>query len=376
MLRVESWGGCLPWYPSSHPTPLNPTPPHPTPPPSTPPPFRIRDGAIVPLVADGRTVVVATHQISFCARPHVSRVAILRSGAIVACAPWAEIRHFLPDVPLAERIPKAGIALEAGIGAGAADEADDRVGCRHEGAPRFEEVNADPNVEAPAESPPTVHMASLVSRAAAARHLRSVLHKLEGRRIDSALIARTCATLLGNGEADERAETKAEGLIRAADFNVYLRSFGTWLTLGLLVVATILAAILSIGDGVYLAEWTRGDRPNVSTGSASPRLSTSPTSTPSQTVSLLIYISIGFASQVFAAMQTILLTLCALRASRALHSTVLDALMKAPMYFFDLTPSGAVLNRLLSDMQARERIFHASGDHFALYLCPFLVPRN
>lgn len=224
----------------------------------------------------------------------------------------------------------------------------------------------------------------LLSHAAAVRHFRSALRRLEGRTVDAELIRQACGALGGGahggaGDAGKRrssgsvsaGETRAEGLIRMADFAVYLRSFGTRLTLGLLVAATLLAALLSIADGLYLAHWTSDGPPPTQPhipGGAPPTLPPIPEGTPptlppipgggsagpSQVASLLTYVSLGFAAQLFAAVQTVLLTLCALRASRALHAAVLRAVVGAPMAFFDATPSGNVLNRMLSDMQVRQ----------------------
>ncbi|KAH8061136.1 ATPase [Aureococcus anophagefferens] len=46
------------------------------------------------------------------------------------------------------------------------------------------------------------------------------------------------------------------------------------------------------------------------------------------------------------ALQTILLTLCALDASKTLHEKMLDGVLGAPLRFFDETPQGNALNRL------------------------------
>jgi hypothetical protein len=211
---------------------------------------------------------------------------------------------------------------------------------------------------------------SLLSHAAAMRLFRSALRRLEGRTVDAELIQEACGALGGGGKAAGRSssggpavggETRAEGLIRMADFAVYLRSFGTRITLGLLVLATLLAALLSIADGLYLAHWTSDPAPS------QPQQKDSESS---EVTSLVTYVSLGFASQLFAAVQTVLLTLCALRASHALHAAVLRAVIGAPMAFFDATPSGSVLNRMLSDMQARgvgdcarSQVWEGRGSH-------------
>ena len=65
--------------------------------------------------------------------------------------------------------------------------------------------------------------------------------------------------------------------------------------------------------------------------------------------SLGIYLLLGCGTEVFGAVQTLLLTLCSLRASRVLHAQLLRRLLHAPMSFFDSMSSGAILNRFLSD---------------------------
>ena len=66
---------------------------------------------------------------------------------------------------------------------------------------------------------------------------------------------------------------------------------------------------------------------------------------------LLIYGLIGVSSSLFAvASQVTLKLFCALRSSRKLHDTAFRALMRSPLGFFELTPTGRILNLFSRDI--------------------------
>eukprot|EP00966_Prymnesium_polylepis_P089055 2061161-Prymnesium_polylepis.1 len=70
------------------------------------------------MLAAGAAVVIVTHQLQFCARPQVGRVAVIRDGAIAACGRWDDVRRTVAP----EMLPRAPTkALDAG---------DDRAGER------------------------------------------------------------------------------------------------------------------------------------------------------------------------------------------------------------------------------------------------------
>eukprot|EP00392_Amoebophrya_sp_AT5.2_P010444 g10504.t1 len=71
----------------------------------------------------------------------------------------------------------------------------------------------------------------------------------------------------------------------------------------------------------------------------------------SQSHYLLIYVLINLAGSLIAATQTIALTFCSLKASVFMHEKMLTSLLNAPLSFFDITPTGRILNRFLQDMQ-------------------------
>lgn len=100
-----------------------------------------------------------------------------------------------------------------------------------------------------------------------------------------------------------------------------------------LLLITLCAAGLTVGSNIWLAHWADAD------------------GSPEQSSYLIVYVVLGCANAVFLGVQAVVLTWCALRASRALHDAMLSRLLGAPMKFFDLNPSGRILNRFLQVTQ-------------------------
>lgn len=230
----------------------------------------------------------------------VCRVVVLQDGAIVACGPWEEVRQQVA----ADVLVRAANSAPHG-----SSDSDDRVELGDEEGDLTQGAEREGGL----------------SPEACVRLMRATLQMAEGRRVDAKLIDQTCRALLYGGS---ETETKREGIISAVDFAVYLRHFGSRLAFGLLLLVTIAGAVLSVADTVWLAHWTGGTNssaandgkadlgPNVSAvlSSAASKGSLS------QTDSLLVYVAVGSSSSFLSAIQTIALTICALRASRLLHS--------------------------------------------------------
>lgn len=63
-----------------------------------------------------------------------------------------------------------------------------------------------------------------------------------------------------------------------------------------------------------------------------------------------VYALIGWSSTIFAFLQTMVMwVFCAIRSARFLHSSMLEAVVRSPMFFFDTTPLGRILNRFSKD---------------------------
>ncbi|CAE8636208.1 unnamed protein product, partial [Polarella glacialis] len=148
---------------------------------------------------------------------------------------------------------------------------------------------------------------------------------------DASLINGVLGDLAGEGEA---LEAIREGSIKWVDFKVYLSSFGsapTLLVLGLLMLA---GALGEVAGNIWLSVWTAGS------------------SEVGDHKGLAIYAALDVATGLVGCFQSLMLTLCSLAASRAIHAKMLDRLLRAPLSFFDSTPTGRLLNRFLQDMQS------------------------
>ncbi|KAH8093399.1 ATPase [Aureococcus anophagefferens] len=231
-------------------------------------------------------VVLATHQLAYAARPEVSRRRP-RSAARRAARSIEDAK----EAPAVEEAPVA-----------------------------------EPSVEthAPARREP-------VALEEVAAELRRLLAAREGETVDGALAARLERSLLGlDGDEPER---RRGGFIAYRDFVLYLDAFGSRATSASLAAIAVAACGCAVASNVWLSVWADDG----AEGAA-------------QTRFLVVYAAIGVLQAGLLALQTILLTLCALDASKTLHEKMLDGVLGAPLRFFDETPQGNALNRFLQDL--------------------------
>ncbi|CAK8998694.1 Metal resistance protein YCF1 (ABC-type Cd(2+) transporter) (ABC-type glutathione-S-conjugate transporter) (Yeast cadmium factor 1) [Durusdinium trenchii] len=257
-----------------------------------------------------KTVVLVTHQVQYLSQQEVSDVIILTAEGKVLCGPWLEVRAQVHDniASFVQEDDSSDVTNSDGSSKSGLDVSGSRLRQTRE------------HVEE--------HLtASLVSIREVEDRLRGVLLEHGGESIDAALVERVCATLRGE---HDHVEGRKEGLIAWRDFKVYLGAFGSRATVTFLAVTLVAKAVVDVLMNVWLSIWGDSESPSLSF--------------------LYYYIGIGQASAVLSSLQTVILTLCALQASRRIHASMLRALLGASMSFFDKTPSGQLLNRFLQDL--------------------------
>ncbi|CAL1532770.1 unnamed protein product [Lymnaea stagnalis] len=140
-------------------------------------------------------------------------------------------------------------------------------------------------------------------------------------------------------------EIVATGTVKLSVFKQYGKSLGLGYMLIILVLYSVFTAAY-MGASVFLSIWT--DDGQLANLTAWPRNSTERMDQNSFYIG--IYGALGIVQTVLLLAFTLVLNLRSIHASRKLHSSMLDQVLRAPMSFFDTTPVGRIINRFSKDL--------------------------
>jgi len=252
-----------------------------------------------------KTIVLVTHQVQYLSRAEVDSVVILRDGHIFLSGPWLDIK---------DRVQEDITRFTMEHANRKASESNDTEG-----------AEADQMIPDASLSPSNIN----VSLEECEERFRELLYAQTGNMIDPRLIESICASLRGEDPTGD-AERKREGLISWNDFRLYLKKFGSNATLSVLALVLLLGAFMSIFMNVWLSIWSDAKDQNI--------------------MYLVCYAVVGLAIAILSASELLILTVCSLIASRAIHTLMFTAFLGASMSFFDTTPTGHIMNRFLQDL--------------------------
>lgn len=108
----------------------------------------------------------------------------------------------------------------------------------------------------------------------------------------------------------------------------------------------IMSQIVQVASTVWLSLWSGNARPD------------------NQMFYLWIYVGLNMGYSLFVYIRLIFMYLIGLRASRRLFESLLSTVMRAPMKFFDTTPTGRIINRLSKDIYAIDESIPASWNMY------------
>ncbi|XP_068597286.1 ATP-binding cassette sub-family C member 2 [Brachionichthys hirsutus] len=134
-------------------------------------------------------------------------------------------------------------------------------------------------------------------------------------------------------------EAMETGQVKFSVFLQYMRAMGWWYTFTVFVVYFIQNAAF-IGQNIWLSDWTND------------AVDYNETTYPSwkRDTRVGVFGVLGVAQGLFVFIGTLLLANASIDASRIMHSSLLNNILRVPMLFFDTTPIGRVVNRFAKDI--------------------------
>ncbi|XP_031350249.1 multidrug resistance-associated protein 1 isoform X4 [Photinus pyralis] len=139
------------------------------------------------------------------------------------------------------------------------------------------------------------------------------------------------------GEKLIEAEKAETGSVKWAVYTHYLKSIGIFLTVSTIVL-NILFQFFTVGSNLWLTEWSNSK--NVSTHQ--------------RDMYLGVYGALGLGQAITAVFAELCPTLGCWYAARLLHNVMLQGILRAPLAFFDVTPSGRIIARFSKDVDVMD----------------------
>ena len=285
----------------------------------------------------GRTVVFVTHQLQYL--PACDRVAFMDRGAIEATQPYEDILQ--SNAKFAEFIDSLD-RVEDEPGAPPNDTPTLRPTAAQNVAPRGGGTLA-PSATTPAVNTTSVNPSAAPASAAAASALASQVQS-EGAGAGSAPSSAEqppAAAKGGAAGALVTAETTESGAVSAATFAAYARAGGGVVVFALIACAFFCAMGVKVFTDEWLAEWVNSGN---GTGEGSMH------DNPDQDYYVAVYACGGVGFLLLHSLRGFVYNRQMLHASSTLHNTLMGKIMRAPMSFFDTTPTGRIMARISKDL--------------------------
>ncbi|XP_015591556.1 multidrug resistance-associated protein 1 isoform X6 [Cephus cinctus] len=147
------------------------------------------------------------------------------------------------------------------------------------------------------------------------------------------------------GEKLIEVEKTETGSVKWHVYKHYLMSIGWFLSISTIVMNAIFQGF-SIGSNVWLSIWSN-DNTTVIDGKVDEA---------KRDMYLGVYGALGFGQASFVMIAQLLMVVGCLRSSNILHSGLLFGILRSPIGFFDITPSGRILNRFGKDIDVIDNV--------------------
>ena len=135
-------------------------------------------------------------------------------------------------------------------------------------------------------------------------------------------------------------EEERTGGVKWDVYKDYFNALGFWSCVWI-IVTSITYSAFNVGSSIWLSKWAADGSDNRTANDSGLR-----------DLRIGVYSALGTGEALFTLASNTLVFFGILRASALIHNTMLDSIMRAPMSFFDTTPTGRLLNRFTKDIDA------------------------
>ncbi|XP_006926069.1 canalicular multispecific organic anion transporter 1 [Pteropus alecto] len=184
------------------------------------------------------------------------------------------------------------------------------------------------------------------------RHLKSLKDSLKTRSVN---IPKEKEELV-KGQKLIKKEFMETGKVKFSVYLKYLQAVG-WSSVFIIILAHIFNAVALIGSNLWLSAWTSDSKIFNSTNYPTSR----------RDMRIGVYGALGLGQGIFVLIANLCSTCGFTHASNILHKQLLNKILRAPMSFFDTTPSGRIVNRFSSDVSTMDDTLPASLRSWILY---------
>ncbi|XP_006880098.1 PREDICTED: canalicular multispecific organic anion transporter 1 [Elephantulus edwardii] len=276
----------------------------------------------------GKTRLLVTHSIHFL--PQVDEIVVVGNGTILEKGSYSTLMadkgEFAKNLKTYSK--QSGPEEEATVNEGSEEEDDDGL------VTSIEEVPEDAVSLTMKRENSLRRTLSRRSRSNS-RHLKSLRSSLKTQTTGPKLKAEEEV----KGQKLIKKEFLETGKVKFSIYMKYLRAIGWW-SMFFFILLNMLNSVAFIGSNLWLSAWTNDSKTYNSTNYPASQ----------RDMRVGVYGALGVAQCVFVFLGNFLSIYGTTHASNILHKQLLNNILRAPMRFFDTTPTGRIMNRFAGDI--------------------------
>ncbi|XP_049501524.1 ATP-binding cassette sub-family C member 2 [Panthera uncia] len=275
----------------------------------------------------GKTRLLITHSIRFL--PQVDEIVVLGNGTILEKGSYSTL---LAKKGLFAKILKTSTKQMGLEGETTVNEDSEEDDCGL--MPSVEEIPEEvASLTMRREN--SLHRTLSHSSRSSSRHQKSLKNSLKTRNVNTLKEEEE----LVKGQKLIKKEFIQTGKVKLSIYLKYLRAMGLCLIF-FIIIAYVINAVAYIGSNLWLSAWTNDSKTyNGTNYPASQR-----------DLRVGVYGALGLVQGVFVLLGNLCSACASTHASNILHKQLLTNILRAPMSFFDTTPTGRIVNRFAGDI--------------------------